>query len=85
MRKIMDLYANFWLTLIYAHTPTEDKHDAVKDIFYAKLEDICDKCPAHDAKIVLGREGIFDPTVGQYSLYENTTSNGIILPQRLTW
>ena len=26
----------------------------VKDAFYAELEDVYDKCPAHDAKIVFG-------------------------------
>ena len=51
------------ISLICAHAPTEEKEDGVKDVY--------DKCPAHDAKIVLGdfnlkvgREGIFGPTVG---------------------
>ena len=42
--------------------------------------------PAQDAKIVLGdfnakvgHESIFNPTVGQLSLYANTTSNGMRL------
>ena len=34
--------------------PVEEKDDVVKDAFYAKLEDVYDKSPAHDAKIVLG-------------------------------
>ena len=45
------------ISLICAHAPTEEK---------AELEDVYDKCPAHDAKIVLGDfsakvewEGIF--------------------------
>ena len=57
---------------------TEEKDDVVKDAFYAKLENVYDKCPAHDAKIVFGdfnakygREGIFGPTVGQFNLYEH--------------
>ena len=64
----------------------EEKDDVVKDAFCAKLQDVFDKCPAHDAKIVLGdlnarvgREGIFGPTVGQFSLHANTTSNGMKL------
>ena len=42
------------ISLICAHAPTEEKDDVVKDAFYAKLKDVYDKRPAHDAKIVLG-------------------------------
>ena len=56
----------------------------VKDAFYANLEDLYDKCPAHDIKIVLGdfnakvgQEGIFGPTVGQFSLHSTTSPNGV--------
>ena len=49
----------------------EEKDDAVKDAFYANLEHLNDKFPAHDINIVLGdfntkvgQEGIFGPTVG---------------------
>ena len=51
--------------------PVEEKDDVVKDAFYAKLEDVYDKCLAYDNKIVLGdfnanvgRKCIFGPTVG---------------------
>ena len=37
-----------------AHALTEEKYDAIKDAFYANLEDLYDKCPVHDIKIVLG-------------------------------
>ena len=54
------------LSIICAHVPSKEKDDVLKDAFYAALEDVCDKCPALDAKIVLedfnakvGREGIF--------------------------
>ena len=74
------------ISLIYAHAPTEDKDDAVKDAFYANLEDLYDKCPAHDIKIVLGdfnakvgQEGIFGTTVGQFSLLSTTLPNGVRL------
>ena len=56
------------------------------DAFYAKLEDVYGKCPALYAKIVLGdfnamvgRKFIVGTTVGQFSLYVNTTSNGMRL------
>ena len=74
------------ISLICAHAPTEEKDDAVKDAFYAKLEDLYDKCPAHDVKMVLGdfnakvrQEGIFGPTVGQFSLHTTTSPNGLRL------
>ena len=71
---------------ICSHVPTEDKDDAVKDAYYANLEDLNDKCPAHDIKIVLedfnaqvGQEGIFGPTVEQFSLHSTTSPNGVRL------
>ena len=73
-------------SIIRVYAPTKEKDDVVKDAFYAKLEDASDKCPVHDVKIVfldftskVGREGIFGPTVGQFSLHANTTSNGMRL------
>ena len=69
-----------------SHASTEEKDNAVKDAFYANLEDLYDKCPAHDIKIVLvefnaevGQEGIFGPTVGQFSLHSTTSLNGVRL------
>ena len=66
------------------YAATEEKDDAVKDAFYANLEDLFDKYPAHDIKIVLGdfnakvgQEGIFGPTVGQFSLYSTTSPNEV--------
>ena len=54
------------ISLICTHVPTEDKHDALKDAFYANLEDLYYKYPVHDIKIVFGsinakveQEGIF--------------------------
>ena len=61
------------------HAPTEEKDDA----FYANLENLYDKSPAHDIKIVLGhfnakvgQEGIFGPTIAQFSLHSTTAPNG---------
>ncbi|XP_060665754.1 uncharacterized protein LOC132798055 [Drosophila nasuta] len=64
----------------------EEKDDAAKDAFYARLEDTYDRCPNHDVKIILGdfnakvgRERIFDRTVAQFSLHETTSNNGFRL------
>ncbi|XP_050746043.1 uncharacterized protein LOC127011842 [Drosophila biarmipes] len=68
----------FNLSIIYAHTTMEEK-----DAFYARLEYSYDRCPDHDVKLILGdfdakigRERIFDPTVGRFSLHETTSNNG---------
>ena len=72
------------ISLICAHAPTEEKDDEVKYVFYANLKGLYNKCPAHDIKIVLrdfnakvGQEGIFGPTVGQFSLYSTTSPNEV--------
>ena len=58
------------ISLICAYGPTEEKDDMVTDAFYANMENVYDKCPAHYEKIVLGdfhtnhsKEGTFRPTV----------------------
>ena len=72
------------ISLICDHEPREEKDDVIKDAFLPKLEDVYDKYPAHDAKIVLGdinakigRESISGSIVGQFNLHAITTSNGI--------
>ncbi|XP_020806218.1 uncharacterized protein LOC110182509 [Drosophila serrata] len=76
----------FNISLICAHAPTEEKDDVTKDAFYAELDRAYGRCPSHDIKILLGdfnakvgREDIFGATVGQFSLHETTSSNGLRL------
>ena len=73
----------FYISLICAHAPTEDKDDTTKDAFYDKLEVLYKRCPRSDIKTLVGdfnakvgREGIFGPTVGKHSLHEKTSDNG---------
>lgn len=73
----------FNISLICAHAPTEDKDDEAKESFYERLEEVYDQCPRYDVKIVLGdfnakvgREGLFGPAVGKFSLHANTSDNG---------
>ena len=72
------------ISLICTHVPTKEKDNAVKDASYANLEDLYDKCPANDIKIVLGdfnakvgQEGILGPTVGQFRLHSTTSPNSV--------
>ena len=83
----IDIKANFQnISLSCAHSPAEVKDDAVKDAFFANLEDLYGKCPPLDLKIVLGafnakvgQEDIFGPTVAQFSLHSTTSPNSVKL------
>ena len=73
----------FYIRLICAHAPTEDKDDSTKDAFYDKLEVLYSRCPRSGIKMLVGdfnakvgREGIFGPTVGKHSLHEKKSDNG---------
>ncbi|XP_055855997.1 uncharacterized protein LOC129919171 [Episyrphus balteatus] len=74
------------ISLICAHSPTEEKDDTTKDNFYELLEKTYEQIPSYDIKIVLGdfnaklgREDIFGSTVGKHSLHDNTSDNGFRL------
>jgi exonuclease III len=73
----------FNTTIICAHAPTEEKEELQKDNFYEDLERIYRKAPKYDIKIVMGdfnakvgKEQELRPTVGKYSLHEETNNNG---------
>jgi exonuclease III len=62
----------------------EDKTDDIKDRFYEELEHVFDKFQKYHMKILLGdfnakvgREDIFKPTIGNDSLHEISTDNGV--------
>jgi hypothetical protein len=74
------------IIVLNVHAPTEDKINDVKDSFYEELEHVFDKFPKYHMKILLvdfntkvGREDIFKLTIGNESLYEISTDNGIRL------
>jgi hypothetical protein len=72
------------IIVLDVHAPTEDKTDDVKDSFYEELECMFDKFPNYYMKILLGdfnakvgKEDIFKPTIGNESLHEIITDNGV--------
>ncbi|XP_067638312.1 craniofacial development protein 2-like [Eurosta solidaginis] len=79
--------ANFFnISFICAHAPTEEKDDEVKNTFYGQLERAYESCSRHDIKVVLGdfnarvgKEGVFGPTVGKFSLHNETSPNELRL------
>ena len=59
-------------------------YDSSKDSFYEKLEQVFDNFPKYDMKILLGdlnakvgRENIFKPTIGNESLHQDNSDNGV--------
>jgi hypothetical protein len=72
------------IIILKVYVPTEDKTDHVKDSFYQELERVFDKFPNQHIKILLadfnakvGREDIFNPTIGNKSLQEISNDNGV--------
>ena len=66
--------------------PTEDKDDDIKDSFYEEIERFFDQLPMYHIKILLGdfnakvgRENIFQPTIGTESVHPESNDNGIRL------
>jgi hypothetical protein len=75
-----------WCNIIVlnVHAPCEDKGDDVKDSFCEELGRVFDQFPRCDMKILLGdfnveigRENIFKPTIGNESLHEISSDNGV--------
>jgi hypothetical protein len=71
------------IIVLNVHAPTEYKIDDVKNSFYEELERAFDKFPKSHMKILLyfntkvGKEDIFKLTIGNESLYEISTNNGV--------
>lgn len=62
---------------IWVHTSTDENDDTIKEAFYECLDEIYDRCPRHNVKIVfgdfnakLGKYRIFGPTVEKLSQHE---------------
>jgi hypothetical protein len=70
MSYIILIFCWFHIIVLNVHTPTEDKTDDVKDIFYMELERIFDKFHKYRMKILLdlnakvGREDILNRQLG---------------------
>jgi exonuclease III len=71
------------IVLLNAYAPTEDKDDVIKDSSYEELEQVFDQFSRYHMKILLGdsnakvgREGIFQPIIGNESLPEVSNDNG---------
>jgi hypothetical protein len=70
--------------VLNVHAPTEDKIDDMKDSFYEELERVFDKFHKYHMKILLadfnakvGREDIYKTSVGNESLHEISSDNGV--------
>jgi hypothetical protein len=75
-----------WCNIIVlnVHAPYEDKSDDSKDSFYQEFEQVFDHFPRYHVKILLGdfnvklgRENIFNLTIGNESLHQDSNDNGV--------
>jgi len=69
--------------LIYGCAPTEDKEDEVKGIIYENLDNVCDRIPTKNVKILLedfnaklGQAVVYTPSIGKESLHRISNDNG---------
>ena len=76
----------FNYSIINVHAPHNERPEDEKDAFYRQLDKAYDGCPRNDIKIVIGdlnaqigREKIFKPTIGGFSLHSESNENGIRL------
>ncbi|VDO82783.1 unnamed protein product [Heligmosomoides polygyrus] len=72
------------VAMIQAYSPTEDATDDEKDDFYERLQDVIDKMPRRDLKLVLGhfnaqvdgdRKGM-EKSVGAFASSDRLSNNG---------
>jgi hypothetical protein len=68
------------------HASSEEKSDESKESFCEELEQVFDHFPKYHMKILLGgfyakvgRENIFNPTIGKESLHQDSNDNGVRL------
>lgn len=76
----------FDITFLNGHAPTEEKTPEEKDEFYENLEQILNEIPRNRIRIVLGdfnaklgKENIFRTTIGNHSMHDITSENGLRL------
>ena len=69
---------------VCVHAPTEESAEAEKDDFYDTLDMVCSRLPKHDVKVLLGdwnaklgKEDLFRPSLGRWSLHDMCNDNGI--------
>jgi hypothetical protein len=75
-----------YVIVLNSHAPTEDKTDDMKDSFYEEVERVFDKFPKYHMRILLGdftakvgKENIFKAAIGNESLHEISSDNGVRL------
>jgi hypothetical protein len=76
----------FNYSIVNVHAPHNERPEDEKDAFYRQLDKVYEECPQNDIKIVIGdlnaqigREKIFKPTIGGFSLHSESNENGVRL------
>ncbi|PSN46866.1 hypothetical protein C0J52_13676 [Blattella germanica] len=65
--------------IVNVYGPIEASDDTIKDEFYEELSRCHMKIVLGDFNAKVGREDIFRPTIGKYSLHEDSNDNGVRL------
>ncbi|XP_050535089.1 uncharacterized protein LOC126902107 [Daktulosphaira vitifoliae] len=68
------------MTLVNGYAPTEEKGNQIKEKFYSELETIYECIPKiimGDFNAKIGKKRVFEPTIGQESLYQVSNDNRI--------
>jgi hypothetical protein len=72
------------IIVVNVHAPCEDTSNDIKDSFYEELGRVFEQFPRYDMKILfgdfnakVGRENIFNLTIGNESSLEISTDNGV--------
>ena len=67
------------IIVVNVHAPSEEKSDEAKDSFCEELEQVFDQFPKYHMKMLLGdfnaklgRENIFELSIGQESLHQGS-------------
>jgi hypothetical protein len=78
----------FNYSLINIHAPTNDSEEEAKDQFYEQLERAYAACPSYDVNAKVGRETVYQPTIGKTACMRvqmKMASDWSTLPQAGKW
>lgn len=74
------------ISIICAYALTNVANDVEKEAFYDNLKDFFNIIPSYDTRIAVGdfnakvgKESVFEPTIGKHSLHDESSDNGIRL------
>ncbi|XP_003248303.1 craniofacial development protein 2-like [Acyrthosiphon pisum] len=90
--SVLTIEAQWFISFVNVHAPTEDKSQDEKEAFYEQLESALNLIPSNRIQIVLGdlnakvgKEEMFRQVTGGHSLHDETNDNGTKLINFAIW